>query len=297
MADESSQIGHGEARAMLDAFGSVGATLFDVTWTTRAGDKEWFRRGMRFADLARTLPAMLDASPGKQRNIIVRPHGPAVTFVQLDDLAPAMLARLAPAVFLTLQTSPGNFQAWIAIDGAEDKDFARRLRKGTGADATASGATRVAGSLNFKDKYAPKFPRVAIGQVNTGRIVTAHELERLGLVAAQQAPALPRVSPARMRPGPGNRKWPSYARCVEGAPLNSDKSGPDVSRADFVWCMTAIDWGWSVDETAAKLSEESVKARENGEAYAALTARNAAAAVARGRGKPPGDTWAAPEQG
>ena len=45
---------------------------------------------------------------------------------------------------------------------AEDKDFARRLRKGTGADPTASGATRVAGSLNFKDKYAPDFPRVAI---------------------------------------------------------------------------------------------------------------------------------------
>jgi hypothetical protein len=58
--------------------------------------------------------------------------------------------------------SPGNFQAWLALPGAEDKDFARRLRKGTGADTTASGATRVAGSLNFKDKYAPHFPRVAI---------------------------------------------------------------------------------------------------------------------------------------
>ena len=182
------------------------------------------------------------------------------------------------------------------MDGAEDKDFARRLRKGTGADSTASGATRVAGSLNFKDKYAPNFPRVAIGQVNPGRKMTARELERLDLVAAQRAPPLPRVTPTRMRPGLGNRKWPSYARCVEGAPLNGDKSGPDISRADFVWCMTAIDWGWSVDETAAKLSEESAKARENGEAYAALTARNAAAAVERGRGHLPRSPLGAPEQ-
>jgi hypothetical protein len=296
MADESSQLGHSEARAMLDAFASVGGTLFDVTWTTRVGEKEWFRRAMSHADLARALPAMLDSAPGKQRNIIVRPHGPGVTFVQLDDMAPAMLTRLAPAVFLALQTSPGNFQAWIAMDGAEDKDFARRLRKGTGADATASGATRVAGSLNFKDKYAPNFPRVAIDQANPGRKTTAAALEQLGLVALPESPAPPRSKTNRMRPAAGNRRWPDYARCVEGAPLNSDKSGPDISRADFVWCMTAIDWGWSVDETAARLSEESVKARENGEGYAARTASNAAAAVKRGRSPSRRSAIGAPEQ-
>ena len=50
--------------------------------------------------------------------------------------------------------------------------------------------------------------------------------------------------------------------------------------------MTAIDWGWSVAETAARLMEESSKAQENGEAYATRTAQNAAAAVERGRGLP-----------
>ena len=183
---------------MLDIFASVGATRFDVTWTTLAGDKEWFRRSVSLADLTRTLPAMLDSAPGKQRNVIVRPHGPSVTFIQLDDLTPAHLARLAPAVFLTLETSPGNFQAWLAVPGAEDKDFARRVRKGTGADPTASGATRVAGSLNFKDKYAPNFPRVAIHQANPGRLTIAAELERLGLVTEPEAPPRPfPLPPAR----------------------------------------------------------------------------------------------------
>jgi len=269
---------------MLDAFASVGATHFDVTWTTRAGEKEWFRRSVSLAELTRTLPAMLDSAPAKQRNVIVRPHGPNVTFIQLDDIALPQLARLAPAVFLILETSPGNCQAWVAIRGAADKTFERRLRKGSQADPTASGATRVAGSLNFKDKYAPDFPRVAMRQANPGRMTTAAELEGLGLVAKPEAPA-PRVSLSpRMRPGPGKRKWPSYARCVEGAPLNGDKTGPDISRADFTFCKIASDWGWSQEETAARLIEESSKAQgKDGEAYAVRTAHNAAAAAERGR--------------
>jgi hypothetical protein len=51
--------------------------------------------------------------------------------------------------------------------------------------------------------------------------------------------------------------------------------------ADFTWCKTALDWGWTTQETAARLMEVSAKARENGERYAALTAQNAAAAVER----------------
>jgi hypothetical protein len=272
---------------MLDAFASVGATRFDVTQTTCSGKKEFFRRGVSLADLARTLPAMLDSAIAKQRNVIVRPHGPDVTFIQLDDLRSDRLARVAPPAFLILETSPGNFQAWLAIPGAEDKELVRRVRKGAGADPTASGATRVAGSRNFKDKYAPDFPRVAIRETSARRRTSAGELEELGLLAAPaELPPL-HVTPARAQTTVGgNRRWPSYARCMEGAPLNSEETGPDISRADFVFCMTAITWGWSVDETAVRLMEESTKARANGEGYAELTARNAALAVERRRQQP-----------
>ena len=93
-----------------------------------------------------------------------------------------------------------------------------------------------------------------------------------------------------------SRKWPSYARCVDGAPLNQEETGPDISRADFVWCMTAITWGWSVDDTAERLMEESTKAQANGEGYAELTARNAAAAVERRNQQPRLHRTAAPGQ-
>ena len=39
---------------MLDAFASVGATRFDVTWTTRSGDKDGFRRSVSLPILRRT---------------------------------------------------------------------------------------------------------------------------------------------------------------------------------------------------------------------------------------------------
>jgi hypothetical protein len=58
-----------------------------------------------------------------------------------------------------------------------------------------------------------------------------------------------------------------------------------VSRADFTWCLIALDWGFGVEETATRLLDESAKAQENGEAYALRTTRSAASALARRQGK------------
>jgi hypothetical protein len=73
----------------------------------------------------------------------------------------------------------------------EDKDFARRLRKGTGADTTASGATRVAGSVNFK--YAPASHGLRSIRCS---LADPDELDRHGLVAAPEVVAQPlRIAP------------------------------------------------------------------------------------------------------
>lgn len=278
MAEDSANTAHNAARAMLDSFVSAGATRFDVTWTNSAGQPKRFREGVRLADLTRTIPAMLDEATAKERNVIVRPHGPGVTFIQLDDLTADRLEHIAPAMFLIIETSPGSFQAWLAMAGDDDREFARRVRRGAKADLSASGATRIAGSLNFKEKYAPNFPRVAIRAAHAGRRTTADELDQLGLVAPPDVFAP--LPPAR---SVSNRRWPSYADTLKGAPLNRDGSGPDRSKADFVWCMTAITWGFGIKETGERLMEESSKAREYGKDYADLTARNAALAVERRR--------------
>lgn len=252
-----------------------------ITWTTRQGDKAGFRRHLPGETLRYLLPVMLSNATKNERNLIVRPISPRAVYIQLDDLSREGLERVKPAAFLGLETSPGNYQAWVAIPaGQADKDFARRLRKGAGADDTASGATRIAGSLNFKDKYAPDFPTVQIAHSAPGLMASTGHLESMGLVAEPEKPAPPifRLSGTdRIR----SNKWPSYLCCVNDAPLNHDKTGPDISRADFTWCMTAISWGHGIEATAAQLMDESSKARENGERYAQMTAENAAAAVAR----------------
>ena len=278
-----------EAQRMLDTFASVGATHFDLTHTNIDGEKRGFRPGQSLSQIKNSMPKLFPGAAERQNNIIVRPGSDKVHFVQLDDLDATAVSRVGEAAFLTLQTSPGNHQAWIALSGLptpqEAKDFSRRLRKGTGADLTASGATRVAGTSNFKRKYEPQFPTVAIGSIAPGRIMTVAQLESMDLLAAPEPLAVLPPTPARVSRGSDAviraRKWPDYDRCLLGAPPNHGNTGPDTSRADFTWCMTALDWGFDIPETNVKLMQVSAKAKENGPRYAALTVQNAAEAVER----------------
>jgi hypothetical protein len=265
-----------QALDMLDAFASVGAQRFDITFTDAAGGKVGFRGNRPLDQMRPAMPDILKEAAEQQHNVIVRPRSAGAALIQLDDLGEDAAKRLWPVSFLVLCTSPGNYQAWVAVaDG--DADFARRLRKGSGADPAASGATRVSGSLNFKEKYAPAFPRVKTVHASPGVLVTRAELEGLGVVAPSEKTAPAAIPISRWRPSA--RGWPSYQRCVDNAPKARGEDRPDISRADFTFCLLAIDWGWGVEETAARLMRESGKAQENGEAYALRTARNAAAAI------------------
>jgi hypothetical protein len=285
-----------EALQMIDVFASAGATQFDLTHTNIDGEKRGFRPSQSVAQVRNSLPKLFPGAAERQNNIIVRPLSEKVHFVQLDDLDAEGVKRAGEAAFLTLATSPGNHQAWVAVsdigNNEEAKDFARRLRKGAGADKSASGATRVAGTVNYKRKYEPDFPMVRMGEAHPGRIVTKGRLESMGLVAVPEPESISTANSLQARhAGPSqyrhraNKTWPDYARSLAGAPPSLQGSGPDRSMADFTWCMTAIDWGWSIEETARKLPEVSEKARERlrfkDDGYPLITAQNAAAAVAK----------------
>src|ERR1035438_19046 len=142
-----------EALRMLDAFASVGARRFDVTFLDIDGQKRGFRSQQSLMQLRNSLPMLLPGLTERHNSLVVRPHPGDAALVQLDDLDGAALERLKDVAFLTLATSPGNHQAWVAVCGvapANARDLGRRLRKGTGADLSASGATRVAGTVNYK---------------------------------------------------------------------------------------------------------------------------------------------------
>ncbi len=277
---------------MLDVFASVGAMHFDLTHINIEGEKRGFRPNQTASQLKNSLPKLFPGARERQNNIIVRPAGDKVHFVQLDDLNQEGLARVGEIAFLTLRTSPGNHQAWIAVsDLPEDqaKDFARRLRKGAGADPSASGATRIAGTTNYKRKYEPDFPMVSIVDAIPGRVMTCAQLDALGLVAPtepEQTAAIMSLRPRRVStPEPRLRQWPDYERCLQGAPPSKNGNGPDRSMADYFWCKMAAQRHWSVDEIAEKLLEVSERARERvrlkDAGYVRITARNASDAAAR----------------
>ena len=298
-----------EAQRMIDTFASVGANRIHVTKTDINNDVQW-GKAYSTEDLRKVLPAMMRVAAkleecdildktgnviGRARagcNLMVRPMSDATAFIQLDDLTEAKLERVRPAAFLTVQTSPGNHQAWIAVPSftstQERKDFTRRVKKQVTADSSATGSVRLAGTSNFKTKYIGNFPQVAIIDAAPGRITTPEALESLGLVApAEPPPTVVRLKPSRTPGRSGSEpEWPDYERCVAGAPPAKD-GGRDRSMADFFWCMMAAKRGWSVEETAAKLLEVSAKAQERArlhdEGYALVTAQNAAAVAERGK--------------
>jgi hypothetical protein len=278
-----------KARTMLNVFASVGARSFDVTLTDIDEEPHRFERNRSLEELRRTIAKALQAATTLQQNYIIRPRSTTATPIQLDDLDAEKIERLKPYAFMVIRTSPGNHQVWVGVTDAPRekeaaKDFARRLRKGVGADTTASGATRIGGSLNFKHKYAPTFPVVEIAHTNPGNVTNCSALEQAGFVARAEAPCPPRpaaVHRVSANDRPSRKKWPSYAFCIQHAPPTHGEDRPDVSRADFTWCRTAIEWGWGVQDTARRLMELSTKAKQNGEHYAVLTATNAAESVER----------------
>jgi RepB DNA-primase N-terminal domain len=267
---------------MLDLFQGLGVQLFSLTFTDDTGRKVAFKRN-RSIDLLRSeLPSLLFTSCEKRLNMIVRPiAGCTLSLIQLDDLSASQLDRVRAFSFLVLETSPENFQAWVAVTDASPETI-RRVKKAAGADLNASGATRLAGSYNFKSKYAPNYPRVRLHSIAPLHAVTVGDLDRAGLIAPEEhTPRAPRHAPTVRR-----RRllaWPSYARCLADAPGARNHEGKDRSAADFNFCLISIDRGWSVEATANQLMAESEKARSVGYNYALFTAKRAASVVSSHR--------------
>jgi hypothetical protein len=275
------------AAEMLAAFCSVGTEVFRLTCTDIDGRK-WAYRQYDPSTLREKLPVIFETAEARSWNIIVRPIvGPSVTLIQLDDLNREALRRVEGLTFLELETSPGNYQAWVSVTDA-DETTARRLRMGTGSDLTASGATRVVGSLNIKSKYAEAFPTVELFASAPGATCS-----RADLTERQLLSALPEEAPRAPRPhAPTARKrrqniFPSYELCLQDAPPARNHEGPDRSAADFEFALIAADRKFSVSDIAAKLLEVSDKAAAEGRRYAEFTAQRAADIVQKRRGSSP----------
>src|SRR5262249_17282674 len=160
---------------MLSLFASVGAHHFDVTLKNERSGKTRFDRNRTINGLANSLPSLLSRAELEQIDIIIRPQS-KTPLIQLDDLPPESVKKVKDFPFAIIETSRGNFQAWLAVRDATE-DIARRLKESVSADVNASGAVRVCGTRNFKPEYGPDFPTVRLIESRPGHTTTTAELE------------------------------------------------------------------------------------------------------------------------
>ena len=168
------------------------------------------------------------------------------------------------------------------------RGFQPAIRKGNGpeafADLSASGATRIAGSRNFKTKYAPAFPLVAITQTNAGNVTDSAMLELAGFVAPPEEtrPAAKAAPFEFHRSGAAGRhgqaiKFVFRAHREPTARISRTSAAPISHGAG-----RRLNGAGAGNIPPNRLMTLSSKAKENGEAYATATATPCDALASKG---------------
>lgn len=261
-----------EGTLAVEIFASVGGTPDQVLLIddTKPKPQNLFKKANVTAETFPATVCRLSArGMEKHLSLIVRIRGTDLGEpCQLDDLTEAEADFLRPFSFLSVETSPGSFQNWLAFKEAGDKDETRtRLLQGmkilfpeTRINPGSGGAVRWPGTPNFKPSRklqdSPS-PLVRIAFVNPGRFITPAELDQIGLLTPKATPA-PRVI---LKPSANGRWWPNYEVAKAGAPTKADGS-IDLSVADARFVTKALVNGWPESAVIEKLREVSEHARE-----------------------------------
>src|SRR5262245_40870996 len=108
---------------MLSAFAGVGVRLFDLSIIDMNDDEVPGKQRPKSSlqEIRRSIGATLRNAELNHENVIIRPRGGSFLLVQLDDFNEVRKAEVEPYAFMTLRTSPGNYQVWLAVsDGPKD---------------------------------------------------------------------------------------------------------------------------------------------------------------------------------
>jgi hypothetical protein len=273
------------ARLTVEAMQSVGADRFKIVYlgcVPVGGQAECVgSEEIAPAALLSRVGELVTRSAERGQSVTLRAWGGRL--IQIDDCTPEVMRRLLPFAFLVVETSPGNFQVWLALspditDEARKDVRGRLLRKfaenSEGANGGAFNSLRLPGCLNAKEKYRQSlghFPRVALTHVELGRTVAPLELEQAGLLAAPVEKPKPPIMPTSAKLPTG--ALPDYNNYLADA-------GGDRSRADIRWAMAALGAGFPHYAVIAQLETLSGKAQCRRDDYTRKTVEQAAVFVA-----------------
>jgi hypothetical protein len=229
------------------------------------------------AEVSTILTKWLPELTQRQYSLIFRMVGSAQNgqkqIVQVDDCDQATADRLRRFSFLQVETSPGSFHSWIAVDCQPERflQLRDRLLKqlgSTGANGGSYGSMRWPGSRNFKVGRNGCAVEVVFRQF--GRFVTEDELKAADLLAQPQQPQSrgDNITPTQ------HTDWqPSYQKEL-------DRFNGDRSKADAAFACIELKVGWSEEDVKQHLLEVSDKAKQRHTMkYVNDTVRNAAARV------------------
>ena len=287
------------ARAVELQIAAMGSDVFEIgLFKPEAGDGEaimvprvWDREA-----LVRSVPWLRHENLSG-RNIYIRPKGEHELSL-VDDLSAEGVLAMKRSGFdpaLTVETSPGNFQAWLKHPERLDKETgtaaARELAQRFGGDTKAADWRhfgRLAGFTNRKSKYRNDatglYPFVKVIAATSEIYPAAGEFIR-GVQARveerRRAEELRRASVISNHQGHGN-DGPS--KSIES--FRSDpRYGGDGSRIDLAYALYAFSRGASESQVEAAiasrdLSHKGTERRQR--EYITRTVRKALATVERG---------------
>jgi RepB DNA-primase from phage plasmid len=255
-------------RAAEQQIAAMGAPVYEVGLynpeAERTGKPVMLPRTWDVASLLRSIP-WLRFQNSTGRNIYVRPRGEH-NLSLVDDLAASAVERMKAAGFapaLVVETSPGNFQAWVKHPCPLRKELstaaARRLAAEFGGDSGAADWRhfgRLAGFTNRKEAR-----RQSNGMFPFVRLIEAsgHEYAAGTNFIARVDDELRKATALRQRE---RSVAPKYRAGAPTKNIDSFRSNPiyggDGTRIDLAYSIYALSHGCSTAEVEAALRSRSL---------------------------------------
>lgn len=257
----------------------MGASLYEVG--IRHAERGMLNREWSEADIMKSLD-WLKRENFKGCDIYVRPARSAPSrLILVDDLSMGTLARLQAGPYpaaVTVQTSPGNYQAWIKLDDDMPADVrrevARHLAREYGGDPNSADSAhygRLAGFTNRKPEHidaAGRSPFVLLDSYNGRPASGAAELVQIarGVIERDQEQARSMAAHVQREA----RSMPSATRTKQTAQelgdwyrslwhsLKTEFGGNfDASRADWMAAVAMFRKGYDFQAVADAIAQHS----------------------------------------
>lgn len=287
------------AKAVLQQIEAMGSDLFEIGLfdpNAAIGEPNMIPRVWDAATVVKSVP-WLRHQNRLGRNVYVRPKGEH-DLSMVDDLTAGAVLSMKDAGFnpaLVVETSPGNFQAWLRHAGQVAKEestaAARALAEKFGGDCGAADWRhfgRLAGFTNRKAKYLNAetglFPFVRLIEA-TGRVYP--EAERF-LAGVRTELERRQAERDRLRARPVIDGGPRRDHNLKGIDeFRADaRYGGDGTRVDLAYAVYALARGAGAEQVANAIRSRDLS-HKGGERrqdeYVTRTIKKALAAVERGR--------------